>query len=121
MVLSAIAILFRYLAWKCERITVEANETEMGRMMSRVERRRDWMLTKFIPLVTTADLKPQPEVRSMVSCLRSVMKDRILIHVDVGIRRSDGHLLDFFEQFFRQRNAANLMSARYSRKMQAVH
>lgn len=77
MVLSAIAILFRYLVWKCEKITPEADDNEVGRMISKVERRRDWMLAKFIPLVTATDRKPQPEVTSIVSRY-SALKRRLL-------------------------------------------
>ncbi|KAI7852506.1 hypothetical protein BDC45DRAFT_485358 [Circinella umbellata] len=63
--LSAMAILFRYMVWKCERVSVDPDLKEAGRVaVGKIERHRDWILEKFTSLVTLADITPLTAVKS---------------------------------------------------------
>ena len=66
--LSAMAILFRYMVWKCERVSVDPDLKEAGRAaVGKIERHREWILEKFTSLVTLADITPVTSVKSTVS------------------------------------------------------
>ncbi|KAI9259399.1 hypothetical protein BDA99DRAFT_560837 [Phascolomyces articulosus] len=63
--LSAMAILFRYLVWKCERVSVDPELKEVGRAaLGKIERRRDWVFEKFTGIVTMTDITPLAAVKS---------------------------------------------------------
>ncbi|KAI8144507.1 hypothetical protein BJV82DRAFT_667711 [Fennellomyces sp. T-0311] len=63
--LSAMAILFRYMVWKCERISMDPELNEAGRAaVGKIERRREWIMDKFTFLVTSTDATPLPVVKS---------------------------------------------------------
>ncbi|OBZ86050.1 Cohesin subunit SA-1 [Choanephora cucurbitarum] len=58
--LSAMAILARYMMWKCHALSA-ANATEVAPV---IERRRDWTFDKFTELIKAADVSPLDEVRA---------------------------------------------------------
>ncbi|KAI8059065.1 uncharacterized protein B0P05DRAFT_558941 [Gilbertella persicaria] len=59
--LSAMAVLARYMMWKCHALSIASNAAEVAPV---IERRRDWAFDKFIELIKGVDVSPLAEVRS---------------------------------------------------------
>ncbi|KAI8391760.1 uncharacterized protein BYT42DRAFT_557996 [Radiomyces spectabilis] len=61
---SAMAILFRYVAWKCQQIQADPQLEDRGKIAAaKLQKRRDWILEKFNELVTASEVSPKPGVR----------------------------------------------------------
>lgn len=58
--LSALAVISRYMMWKCHALSKTTNTNELVPV---IERRRDWVLDKLSELIKGADVSPLAEVR----------------------------------------------------------
>ncbi|KAI9025109.1 hypothetical protein CLU79DRAFT_834226 [Phycomyces nitens] len=64
MHLSAMSVLFRYAAWKCNTIVTDPEMTSVGQQAAaKLNKRRDWIVDKFVDIVTIADVNPLTEIR----------------------------------------------------------
>ncbi|CEP10437.1 hypothetical protein [Parasitella parasitica] len=58
--LNALAILSRYMMWKCQNLASSIDTNELGLV---IERRRDWVLDKYTEIVRGIDVSPLFDVR----------------------------------------------------------
>ncbi|KAL0091767.1 hypothetical protein J3Q64DRAFT_1875147 [Phycomyces blakesleeanus] len=64
MHLSAMSVLFRYAAWKCNTIVSDPEMTSVGQQAAaKLNKRRDWIVDKFVDIVTITDVNPLTEIR----------------------------------------------------------
>jgi cohesin complex subunit SA-1/2 len=58
--LSALAVLSRYMMWKCNALGPSSNASEVVPV---IERRRDWVIDKFSEIVKGVDVTPLHDIR----------------------------------------------------------